>query len=63
MSYTNLVEALRSLKLHGMAEAFTELTEQSGFAGLSKESLLDMLTRAELSERKTRSINSSVVMV
>jgi DNA replication protein DnaC len=57
MSYTNLVEALRSLKLHGMAEAFTELTEQSGFAGLSKESLLDMLTRAELSERKTRSIN------
>ena len=57
MSYTNLVEALRSLKLQGMLDAFTELTEQPGFAGLSKESLLDTLTRAELSDRKTRSIN------
>ena len=40
-----------------MLDAFTELTEQPGFAGLSKESLLDTLTRAELSDRKTRSIN------
>ena len=60
MAYTNVIESLRTLKLHGMAETFIELSETAGFSQLTKESLLDLLTRSELSDRKTRSINSSV---
>jgi DNA replication protein DnaC len=57
MSYTNLIDTLRLLKLHGMADAFTELSQQTGFNKLTKETLIDELTRAELVDRKTRSIN------
>lgn len=57
MSYTNLIETLRLLKLHGMAQAFTDLSQQAGFNRLTKESLLDELVRAEHAERKIRSIN------
>ena len=57
MAYTNVIEAFRTLKLHGMAETFIELSETAGFSQLTKESLLDALTRSELSDRKARSIN------
>lgn len=57
MSYTDLTEKLRSLKLQGMADAFTDLSQQAGFSKLTKEALLDELTRAEWAERKTRSVN------
>jgi DNA replication protein DnaC len=57
MSYTNLIETLRTLKLHGMADAFVDLSQQAGFNKLTKESLLDELARAELADRKTRSTN------
>jgi DNA replication protein DnaC len=57
MAYTNIIEALRVLKLHGMAETFIELSEAAGFNQLTKESLLDALTRSELSDRKMRSIH------
>ena len=57
MAYTNVIDALRALKLHGMADTFIELSETAGFSQLTKESLLDALTRSELSDRKARSIN------
>ena len=52
MAYTNVIEAFRILKLHGMAETFIELSESAGFSQLTKESLLDALTRAELIGRQ-----------
>lgn len=57
MAYTNLIERMRTLKLHGMADAFNELSQQAGFGSLTKESLLDELLCSEVSERRTRSIN------
>jgi len=57
MAYTKIIEVLRTLKLHGMADAFIELSQQAGFSQMTKEVLLDDLTRAELSDRKIRSIN------
>jgi len=57
MAYTKIIEVLRTLKLHGMADAFIELSQQAGFSQMTKEVLLDELTRAELSDRKIRSIN------
>jgi len=57
MAHTNVIKALRDLKLNGMAETFIELSEAAGFSQLSKESLLDALTKSELSDRKIRSIN------
>lgn len=57
MAYTKIIEVLRILKLHGMADAFIELSQQAGFSQMTKEVLLDELTRAELSDRKIRSIN------
>lgn len=57
MAYTNIINTLRNLKLHGMADSFIELSQQPGFSQLTKESILDELTRAEMAERKTRSIN------
>ena len=57
MAYTKIIEVLRTLKLHGMADAFIELSQQAGFSQMTKEVLLDELTHAELSDRKIRSIN------
>ncbi len=57
MAYTNLIESFRTFKLHAMAETFIELSQTTGFSKLTKESLLNELTRSELSDRKTRSIN------
>ena len=57
MPYTELSLMLRNLKLYGMAEAFSELSQQPGFGQLSKSSLLTALTKAEIADRKVRSIN------
>lgn len=57
MPYTELLLMLRNLKLYGMAEAFTELSQQVGFTQLTKDSLLTELAKAEIADRKARSIN------
>lgn len=57
MSYTNIIEKFRALKLHGMVDSFIELTEQTGFNQMTKEDLLDHLARAECADRTARSIN------
>lgn len=62
MSYTKLVDTLSLLKLHGMAEALTELNQRAGFNQLTKEGLLNELLLAELAERKVRSINYQMGM-
>lgn len=57
MAYIEIIEGLRTLKLRGMADAFIELSQQAGFSQMTKEVLFNQLTQAELSDRKTRSIN------
>ena len=57
MAYIEIIDGLRTLKLHGMADAFIELSQQAGFSQMTKEVVVEELTKAELSDRKTRSIN------
>ncbi len=57
MAYIEIIGGLRTLKLHGMADAFIELSQQAGFSQMTKEVVVEELTKAELSDRKTRSIN------
>lgn len=57
MAYIEIIDGLRTLKLHGMADAFIELRQQAGFSQMTKEVVVEELTKAELSDRKTRSIN------
>lgn len=57
MSYTDHIESLRTLKLHGMADAFAELSQQSGYNQITKDILLSELVKAEITDRKARSIN------
>lgn len=57
MAYIEIISGLRTLKLHGMADAFIELSQQAGFSQMTKEVVVEELTKAELSDRKTRSIN------
>jgi len=57
MLNNDLLLMLRNLKLYGMAETFTELNQQPGFSQLTKESLLSELAKAEIADRKARSIN------
>jgi DNA replication protein DnaC len=47
---------LRSLKMHGMAQAAAELTEQGAPAFQSAVPILSQLLKAELAEREVRSI-------
>ena len=47
---------LRSLKMHGMAQAAAELTEQGAPAFQSAIPILSQLLKAELAEREVRSI-------
>lgn len=48
---------LKSLKLHGMASAIEELTEQSAPAFEQIKPILDVLFKAEVADREVRSIN------
>ncbi len=52
-----MVASLRSLKLHGMAQAISELAQQQGPAFKRAEPVLGDLIKAEVAEREVRSIN------
>ena len=57
MQADTLVTTLKSLKLHGMAQAVEELARQSAPAYHQAESILESLLKAEVAEREVRSIN------
>ena len=57
MSTDAVVATLKSMKLHGMAGAVTELSEQGSPAFKQSGDLLDILIKAEVAEREVRSIN------
>jgi len=57
MSVDALVTTLKSMKLHGMAGAITELAEQGSPAFKQSGELLEKLIKAEVAEREVRSIN------
>jgi len=52
-----MVVTLKSLKLHGMAEAIGEFAHQQAQAYRQAEPLLESLLKAEVAERQVRSIN------
>tara|TARA_R100000687_G_C6452527_1_gene166038 strand:- start:2454 stop:2927 length:474 start_codon:yes stop_codon:yes gene_type:complete len=52
-----VVSTLKTLKLHGMADAVKTLAEQSSPAYQQALPILDILLKAESSERDVRSIN------
>ena len=51
-----IVIMLRSLKMHGMAQAVTDLVEQGAPAFDAAVPILSQLLKAELAEREVRSI-------
>ena len=57
METNALVTTLKSLKLHGMAQAIEELACQQAPAYRHAKSILDALLKAEVAEREVRSIN------
>lgn len=57
MSNNALQLTLKSLKLHGMASAVAELSEQSAPAFKQVEPVLGVLLKAEVADREVRSIN------
>ena len=57
MPSKSLVRALKSLKLHGMAQAADELARQNPPAFSNIEPMLNTLIEAEVAERGVRSIN------
>lgn len=52
-----LVATMKALKLHGMAQALSDLAEQHGPSFQKAEPVLDDLIKAEVAEREVRSIN------
>ncbi len=52
-----MITTLKALKLHGMADAIGELAEQASPAYQQAIPVLEMLLKAEASERDVRSIN------
>lgn len=52
-----LLATMKSLKLHGMAQAISELAQQQGPAFKRAEPILEDLLKAEVAEREVRSIN------
>ena len=57
MSSEFLLGALKSLKLHGMAQAVDELARQGAPAFSTIKPMLNTLVEAERAEREVRSIN------
>ena len=51
-----IVIMLRSLKMHGMAQAVAELTEQASPAFEAAIPILSQLLKAEMAEREVRSV-------
>lgn len=60
MQPSAMIEVLKSLKLHGMAQAIDELAKQGSPAYLGAESILDSLLKAEVAEREVRSVNYQI---
>lgn len=56
MQHELMIERLKALKLHGMAQALTDLVQQDSPAYQSCSPILSQLLRAELTEREVRSI-------
>lgn len=52
-----LVATMKALKLHGMAQALSDLADQHGPSFQKAEPVLDDLLKAEVAEREVRSIN------
>jgi IstB-like ATP binding protein len=52
-----MVATMKSLKLHGMAQAVAELAQQQGPAFKQAQPVLDDLLKAEVAEREVRSIS------
>ncbi len=57
MSTDAVVLSLKALKLHGMAGAVAELSEQGAPAYHQSTGLLNQLIKAEVADREVRSIN------
>lgn len=57
MNYTQTMEQMRSLRLHGMAEALENLINAKQVSELSSEQLLAMLVQMEHDERHGRKID------
>ena len=57
MNANTMITTLKALKLHGMADAVNELATQSSPAYQQAVPVLEMLLKAESSERDVRSIN------
>ena len=53
----SIVIMLRSLKLHGMAQAVSDLVEQGAPAFDAATPMLSQLLKAEMAEREVRSIH------
>jgi hypothetical protein len=52
-----MLTTMKSLKLHGMAQAVAELAQQQGPAFKQAQPVLDDLLKAEVAEREVRSIS------
>ena len=55
-----MIQTLKSLKLHGMAQAIEELASQASPAYQGAEGILDSLLKAEVAEREVRSVSYQV---
>ena len=60
MQPSAMIETLKSLKLHGMAQAIDELARQGSPAYQGAESILSSLLKAEVAEREVRSVNYQI---
>lgn len=60
MQPSAMIQTLKSLKLHGMAQAVGELASQASPAYQGAEGILDSLLKAEVAEREVRSVNYQV---
>ena len=56
MHIDTLIHNFKSLKLYGMANTITELSQQAGPAYQNAQPILDALIKAEVAEREVRSI-------
>ena len=57
MQHTDILHNLKILKLYGMADAFTDLIQSTPKPSLTPEMWLEALLKAEVADRKVRSIN------
>jgi DNA replication protein DnaC len=57
MNTEAMIATLKSMKLHGMADAIVALAEQSSPSYQNAQPVLEMLLNAESAEREVRSIN------